>query len=204
MTVFDVPASALISAVAEDLKKQGIEKPGWSLFVKTGPHRERAPDNENWFFERMASILYRIYKQGPLGTESLRTYYGGKRRRGVKRPHFRKAGGKIIRACLQNLEKQGLIKKGKKGRVITGKGQAYLNRKAKEAISVAKRLEEEKKKVREEKKRREEEKPAEEKKVEAELKKMEQEERAKKKAKEEEKKREKKKEEKKVEAQRAE
>jgi len=70
--VFDVPAGSLIKEIAADLKKQGLKSPDWSLFVKTGPSRERAADSPDWFFERAASILYRIYKQGPLGTESLR------------------------------------------------------------------------------------------------------------------------------------
>ncbi len=191
MGVFDVPAASLIKAVADDLKKQGFSKPAWSEFVKTGAHRERGPDNPNWFFERSASVLYRIYKQGPLGTESLRTYYGGKRRRGVKKPHFRKASGKILRLCLQQLEKQGLVKKSKKGRVITAKGQGYLNSKAKEAKEAGKKA------VKEKKAEKHEEKTAEEKKVEAELKKQEQAARGKEKAAEEEKKKEKKAEEKK-------
>ena len=194
MTVFDVQAPALIKVVAADLKKQGIEQPSWACFVKTGQHKERAPENEDWFFERLASVLYRVYKQGPLGTESLRSYYGGKKRRGVKKPVFRKASGKIVRVCLQQLEKQGLIKKSKKGRVITGKGQAYLNRKAKEAGEMAKRLEREKAVHKEEKHG---EKTEEEKKVEEALKKQEKEVRDKEKAREEEKKKEKKKEEKK-------
>lgn len=195
LTVFDVPASALISVISADLKKQGIQKPEWAPFVKTGAHRERAPDSPDWFFERLASVLYRVYKQGPLGTESLRTYYGGKKRRGTKRPHFRKASGKVVRACLQQLEKQGLVKKSGKGRVITGKGQAYLNRKAKEAMALASQLEKEKS-VRKE---GHEEKSAEEKKVEEALKKQEKAEKDKERAREEEKKKEKKREEKKKE-----
>jgi len=193
--VFDVPAGSLIKEIAADLKKQGLKSPDWSLFVKTGPSRERAPDSPDWFFERAASILYRIYKQGPLGTESLRSYYGGKKRRGVRKPKFKKAGGKIIRVCLQELEKDGLIKKDKKGRIITGKGQSYLNRKAKDAAALAKGPGE-KEKAQEPKHG---EKSVEEKKVEAELKKQEAEARAREKAKEEEKKKEKKKEEKKAE-----
>ena len=192
MGVFDVPAGTLIRVVAEDLKKQGIERPAWALFVKTGPHKERSPDNPDWFFERAASVLYRIYKEGPLGTESLRTYYGGKKRRGTKRPEFRKASGKVIRSCLQALEKQGLVKKGKKGRVVTGKGQSYLNRKSKEAVA---RAAEEKERPKE---RREEKKSEQEKRVEEALKKQEEMQRAKEKAKEE-KKKEKHKEEKKPE-----
>jgi len=190
MGVFDVQASALIKAISVDLKKQGITQPEWSFFVKTGSHTERAPDSPDWFFDRMASILYRIYKEGPLGTGSLRTYYGGKKRRGTKRPHHRKAGGKIIRVCLQNLEKQGLIKKAKKGRVVTAKGQGYLNQRAKEAVVIAKQFGEERASARAERETHEE-KSADEKNVEEVLKKQEQAIRQKEKAKEDAKKKEK-------------
>ena len=199
MGVFDVPASALIKVIAADLKKQGLKQPEWIMFVKTGSHRERAPDSPEWFYERAASILYRIYKEGPLGTGSLRSYYGGKKRRGVKKAHFRKAGGKIIRVCLQELEKQGLIKKDKKGRIITGKGQSYLNKLAKETSAFTKQDETKKIAAKVEKEKHSE-KTAEEKQVEEELRKQEQVGKDKEKAKEDAKKKEKKKEEKKAEA----
>lgn len=189
MAVFDVNTGELIKEIASDLKAQGIKMPGWATFAKTGSHKERAPDNPEWFLDRMASILYRIYKDGPVGTEALRAYYGGKKRRGTKRPHKRKASGKIIRVCLQTLEKQGLIKKSKKGRLITGKGQSYLNRHAKKTKQATKAG------TQEARPKKHEEKTADEKKVEEELKKQEMAEKQKEKAKEEEKKREKKKEE---------
>lgn len=131
ISVFDIPAGRVISAVAEDLKGK-LEKPAFTAWIKTGAHRERAPLDRGWWYVRSASILYRVYKDGPLGTESLRTYYGGKRNRGSKPHHFRKASGKVVRTCLQSLEKEGLIKKINKGRGITPKGQKYLSEKAKE------------------------------------------------------------------------
>lgn len=139
MGIFDVPAGVLIGEIAKELKGR-VEKPAWTDWVKTGMSRERSPQNPDWFFVRMASVLYRVYADGPLGTESLKTYYGGRRRRGLKTEHFRKASGKIIRTCLQNLEKEGLIKKVEKGkgRTITGKGEKYLVAKAKEVAEILK------------------------------------------------------------------
>ncbi len=105
MKLFEVPATELIDKVAIDLEKKfKIEKPAFTAFVKTGSNRERAPQNENWYYVRMASILYRIAKEGNLGVGSLRTYYGGRKNRGVKPHRFRKASGKIIRTALQALE----------------------------------------------------------------------------------------------------
>lgn len=125
MGIFDVPPAILIKEVAKDLKEK-IQKPQWIDFVKTGTSRERAPQDKDFWFYRNASILYRVYKDGPVGTGSLRTYYGGRKNRGVKPEHHNKGSGKIVRTCLQELEKKGFIKKSKKGRIITGTGEKYL------------------------------------------------------------------------------
>ncbi|MFH1588028.1 MAG: 30S ribosomal protein S19e [Candidatus Diapherotrites archaeon] len=131
MKVYEVPATELIELIAKEFEGR-LTQPEFSLWVKTGSHRERAPARKDWWFVRTASILYRVYTDGPVGTESLRTYYGGRKNRGVKPEKFKKAGGKIIRTCLQALEKEELIKKSKKGREITSKGKSYMNSKAKE------------------------------------------------------------------------
>ena len=131
MGIYDVHATALIDAVAEDLKGQ-VKQPEWMDFVKTGRHNERAPHRVDWFYVRMASILYRTYREGLVGTNRLRSYYGGRKNRG-SRPHRHfKAGGKVIRVCLQELEKLDLLKKEKAGRSLSGKGARLLNQKAKE------------------------------------------------------------------------
>jgi len=125
MGIYDVPASSLIKEVAKDLKGK-IEKPAWVEFVKTGVSKERAPQDRDFWFARNASLLFRIYKDGPVGTGSLRSYYGGRKNRGLKPERHRKGSGKVIRTCLQTLEKSGYIKKSKKGRVITSAGEKYL------------------------------------------------------------------------------
>jgi small subunit ribosomal protein S19e len=130
-SVKDISAHPLIQKIAKDLKeKQGVKMPEFAVFVKTGPHKERAPEEKDWWFIRMASILRRTYVDGHVNVNSLRSYYGGKKRRGVKPAIFKKAGGKIIRVCLQDLEKLGFVKisDDKKGRVITTKGQKYLDK----------------------------------------------------------------------------
>ncbi|MBI5554143.1 MAG: 30S ribosomal protein S19e [Candidatus Diapherotrites archaeon] len=131
MNPFEVPASELIERMAQDFKAR-FPKPAFTDWAKSGSHRERAPANPDWWFIRTASILYRIYVDGPLGTERLRTYYGGRKNRGVKPEQFRKSSGKVVRSCLQTLESNGFVKKEKKGRVITPQGHQYLNQKAAE------------------------------------------------------------------------
>lgn len=127
MGIQDVPAEYLIEETAKKLSEE-IKKPEWADYVKTGVHNERAPQRSDWFFVRMASILYRAHKWGVTGTESLRTYYGGRRNRGVKKEHHYKASGKVIRSAVQNLEKAGYLEKAKpKGRKVSVKGFKLLN-----------------------------------------------------------------------------
>jgi small subunit ribosomal protein S19e len=137
MKVTMVPADKLIARLKEELKRyKELEPPHWARFVKTGAHRERPPDQPDWWHIRAASVLRRIYLDGPVGVSRLRTYYGGRQNRGQKPEHFRKGGGKIIRTILQQLERAGLVMKiDKKGRKPSKKGVELLERLAEEVAS---------------------------------------------------------------------
>ena len=72
-TVYDVPADLLISNVAKELSEnKKINSPEWAKFVKTGVHKERRPEDMNWWYTRCASILRRVYMDGPVGMNSLK------------------------------------------------------------------------------------------------------------------------------------
>ncbi|MCS7143548.1 MAG: 30S ribosomal protein S19e [Archaeoglobaceae archaeon] len=131
MSVYDVPAELLINRVAEKLK-DAVSPPEWAKYVKTGVNRERAPDQPDWWYLRVASIFRRIYVDGPVGIERLKTYYGGRKRRGVRLAHFAKGSGSIVRNALHQLEQLGFVKKTSKGRVLTPAGRAYLDKIASE------------------------------------------------------------------------
>jgi len=129
VTVREVKTDKFIEKLKGDLKNiKEISQPEWAKFVKSGAHRERPPQQKDFWYIRTASILRRIYLNSPVGVSSLRSYYGGRRERGYKPAHFRKSSGKIIRKILQQLEKAGLIEKVAKGRRITNKGQKFLDR----------------------------------------------------------------------------
>lgn len=131
--MYDVDAQELVQKAAEELKKiPEIKPPVWAPFVKTGVHKERPPVNNDWWYLRTASVLRTIYRLGPVGVSKLRAKYGGKKNRGVKKEHFYKGSGSIMRKSLQQLEKAGFVKfaeKGvHKGRVITPKGKSFLDK----------------------------------------------------------------------------
>lgn len=127
-TVYDVPADLLINQVAKKLSEQDeFEAPEWAKFVKTGVHKERRPENNNWWFVRTAALLRRVYIDGPVGVNSLRTHYGGKKDRGVNPEKFRKGSGAIIRGALHQLEDAGYVEKVEGGRTVTPKGRSFLD-----------------------------------------------------------------------------
>ena len=135
VTVYDVPPDRLIRSVAEKLKKENkVKPPEWSRWVTTGVHKERGPDQEDWWYIRLASVLRKIYIKGPIGTSRLAAEYGGKEDRGSKRYKARKGSRSIVRKCLQQLEELGFVKKDKKGRVITPQGQSFLDNTSKEVM----------------------------------------------------------------------
>ena len=122
-------AKQLIERAAEELKKfEELKPPEWVHFVKSGAHAERPPQQEDFWYIRCASLLRYLYINGPKGVSRLRHKYGGRKSRGVAPHRHVKASGNIIRKALQKLEKIGFVKTTKKGRELTPKGRAFLDK----------------------------------------------------------------------------
>ena len=110
-SIFDVNQNALIEKVAKELAKSSeIKAPAWTVFAKTGTHKERPPMRNDWWNMRAAAILRRIYMKGPLGVSKLRTMYGGKKDRGMQPEIFKRGSGSVARKILQQLEAAGFEK----------------------------------------------------------------------------------------------
>ena len=133
-TAYDVPAEPLIKRLAEKLKNEyKIKPPEWAKWVKTGAHKERPPEDPDWWYVRVASILRRIYIRGPIGVSRLQNLYGGRRDRRAKPYRHVKGSGSIIRKALQQLEELELVEKVEgKGRRIAPKGQSLVDNTAHE------------------------------------------------------------------------
>ncbi len=137
VSVYDVPTEKLIFKVAEDLKTK-VKAPEFASLVKAGVHRERCPENPDWWYIRLAAILRKFYTKQTLGINILRGYYGGAKRRGAKQPKFALGSGKAMRLCVQQLEKEGFLEKKESGRKITLKGRKYLEKFAKTLYDASK------------------------------------------------------------------
>jgi Ribosomal protein S19E (S16A) len=132
-TVFDVPAMELIEKVAGILKEnENFVPPEWAKNVKTGVHKELPPNNDDWWYIRTAAVLRKIYTDGPIGIERLRSVYGGKKDNGSHPYHKAKGSGSIARKTVQQLEAAGYLQKVKDGRTVSGKGRSMLDNAANE------------------------------------------------------------------------
>ena len=96
---------------------------------------ELAPIDDDWIYYKVASLARKIYIRPRAGVRLLSHIYGGLYRGKVRSERHEHAGTKVIRWGLQQLEKQKIIKKDKKGdslkinsRIVTDEGRGTLNR----------------------------------------------------------------------------
>ncbi len=137
VSAHDVPASKLIAALAEHLRKlPGMEAPEWAPFVKTGSQADRPPFQPDWWFTRQGSLLRKIYFRGPVGISELESVYGGAKAVGYAFRHHRDTGSSVIRRVLKQLEQAELVSKTPKGRILTPKGVALLDKVSKDIFKV--------------------------------------------------------------------
>jgi small subunit ribosomal protein S19e len=125
----DVPPSALLPRLATELRsRQAVAPPEWASFVKTGVHKQKAPDQRDWWYLRSASVLRKIHLRGPVGIEHLAQEYGGKRDRGSAPYHARTGSRSVTREIVQQLQTAGLVRPEKnRGRRLTAEGMKLLD-----------------------------------------------------------------------------
>ncbi|HJP43864.1 MAG: 30S ribosomal protein S19e [Candidatus Poseidoniia archaeon] len=127
-TVNDVPGQKLVSKLAQALKSEkALQPPKWAPFAKTAAHREKAPEQPDWWYRRAASVLRKLYLRGPLGTERLARLYSGPVDRGSKPNRSHPGSRKILRLMMQQLETAELVERSSKGRRVAPRGQSLLD-----------------------------------------------------------------------------
>jgi small subunit ribosomal protein S19e len=129
VNVYDVPVGPLIDKLAERLKSEGkIRPPEWADYVKTGVHKEKAPSQDDWWYQRIAAVLRKVYVKGPIGVIRLSAEFGGREDRGSKPYKARKGSRSITRTAIKQLEEQGYVVNEKgKGRIISSQGRSLLD-----------------------------------------------------------------------------
>ncbi len=126
--VQQVDSGRLVQEAAARLQEQKLPMPGYATLVKTGPSRERAPEQTDFWYVRCSAVLRQVYLHGPIGVSRLRSRYGSRKVHSTTRHHRKRAGGSIITDALNTLEKAGYVKKGKTGREITPQGKSFLDK----------------------------------------------------------------------------
>ena len=126
-----VPAKILIKEIVEVLKSNEkiFTPPAWANYVKLGVNKQNAPEpGKDWWYVRVASILRKIYLQGPIGVIHLRKAYGGRKNRGSKPERTASGSGAIIRKAIHQLEKAGYISLiAGDGRIVTPVGRSFVD-----------------------------------------------------------------------------
>ena len=121
-----------MSKLVTELKKmKDIKTPDWAPFVKTSSGKQRPPHRLDWWHVRAASVLSKIHKFGPIGTNKLSKQYGCRKNRGHKPERKVDGSRNIVRKCIQQLEAAKLIKQVKSpnaGKVLTKEGTELLKK----------------------------------------------------------------------------
>lgn len=126
--VYDVPADMIITKLKEEfMKDERFKPPEWVAYVKTGSHKERLPQNKDWWYTRLASIMRKVYLYAPVSIKDLEREYGGWKQMGYSKAHHRDAGGAIIRNAFHLLENANYITKTPKGRILTPEGMRLVD-----------------------------------------------------------------------------
>lgn len=127
-----VPSQLLIETIAEELRanEKIFQPPTWADYVKLGVSRENAPEQKkDWWYIRVASVLRKIYLNGPIGVIHLRKAYGGTKNRGGKPDKSRTGSGAIIRLAIHQLEKAGyVLSANNSGRVVSPTGRSFVDK----------------------------------------------------------------------------
>lgn len=138
VTLYDAPTEEFLAELSDRLADR-IEEPDWVEFTKAGPDRELPPQQDDFWYNRAASLLRKVEIRGPIGIERLSTEYGGSKS-GSNRyrvsPASHSDGSKnIIRTILQQLEEEGLVETAQgEGRRITSEGRSLLDEVAADVI----------------------------------------------------------------------
>ncbi|CAD6574034.1 MAG: 40S ribosomal protein S19 [Tremellales sp. Tagirdzhanova-0007] len=128
--VRDISAESFIKAYSSHLKRSGkLEIPTWVDTVKTGPQKELAPYDPDWFYVRAAAVARHIYLRKHVGVGALAKLHGSKNRRGNRPSHHRDSSTGVQRNVVQALEKIGVLEQATDGgRKISQDGMRDLDR----------------------------------------------------------------------------
>lgn len=125
--VFQVQPVPLVKAIAEALKQNDqVELPKNHDLIKSGHGRQYSPEDADWFYVRMASIVRQTMCKGKVSLKGLAFRYGNRKNRGVRPTKFAMSSNFVNGSAIDQLKKIGWINYAQKDNILTEKAKIVL------------------------------------------------------------------------------
>lgn len=125
--VYRVKATPLIEAIKETLKaKTDITLPENSDLIKTSHGKEFSPEDPNWFFVRMASIVRTVMCKGSVSLKTLGRKHSCRKNGGVRPSRHARASSFVNESAVEQLVKIGWFNFQSKKDILTAPAKEIL------------------------------------------------------------------------------
>lgn len=126
--IYKVKPRDFIDALSDYLiSSNKVKLPENYDILKTGYGREHAPEDRNWYYIRLASIVRKIILKGRVSHGKLAADYGNRKDRGVRPSKKTGAGKYLIDTALKNLESMGWINWSQGNDILTSSAKEILS-----------------------------------------------------------------------------
>lgn len=128
-TLRDVNAWRWIKSAARHFKQEGkLFVPNCTELVKSSHGRERAPQNQDWYYIRCAAILRALYLRPGEGYGGLSKRFASKKNNGSRPEHGVRACKGLLHWGCKSLTQLGLVEPGaESGQRLTKKGKKFVD-----------------------------------------------------------------------------
>lgn len=126
--VYRVKAAPLIEAIKETLKSnEGITLPKDVDLIKTSHGKQYSPEDANWFYTRMASIVRYSMCKGTVSLKGLRRKYSCRKNAGARPSRYAKGSEFVIESAIEQLIKIQWLDFANKQDILTPSAKEILS-----------------------------------------------------------------------------
>ena len=124
---YRVKAAPLMEAIKETLKtKNEIKLPENHDLIKTSHGKQYSPEDSNWFYIRMASIVRTAMCKGTISLKSLSRKHSCRKNGGVRPTRYAKASDFVNASAVEELIKIGWFNFQSKKDILTSNAKEVL------------------------------------------------------------------------------
>lgn len=124
---YRVKAAPLIEAIKETLKsKNDIKLPENYDLIKTSHGKQYSPEDPNWFYVRMASIVRTVMCKGSVSLKTLARKHSCRKNGGVRPSRYAKASDFVNASAVEQLIKIGWFNFQSKNDILTSNAKEVL------------------------------------------------------------------------------